>query len=99
MLILEIVIKKVTLTLLKKVFKPAPNWSNPQTKKDRQYMTDEEVEDLINAWGIPKSAFDKELAEYFLSFVPGVTYQQFVRYVQMAMRKNCNEPSDFYCIG
>lgn len=34
-----------------KVVKPAPNWSNPQTKKDREYMTDEEVEALINGLG------------------------------------------------
>lgn len=39
------------------------------------------------AWEIPKSAFDKELAEYYLSFVPGVTYQQFVRYVNGPMKK------------
>lgn len=34
------------------------------------------------AWEIPKSAFDETLAAYYLSFVPGVTYKQFVRYVQ-----------------
>ena len=28
-------------------------WSNPQTKKDREYMTDEEVEALINGLGNP----------------------------------------------
>lgn len=39
------------------------------------------------AWEIPKSAFDKELAEYYLSFVPGVTYQQFIRYVKWAHEK------------
>ena len=37
----------------KKVVKPAPNWSNPQTKEDREYMTDEEVEALINGLGNP----------------------------------------------
>lgn len=36
-----------------KVVKGAPNWSNPQTKKDREYMTDEEVEALINGLGNP----------------------------------------------
>ena len=36
-----------------KVVKNAPNWSNPQTKKDREYMTDEEVEALINGLGNP----------------------------------------------
>ena len=36
-----------------KVVKKAPNWSNPQTKKDREYMTDEEVEALINGLGNP----------------------------------------------
>lgn len=39
------------------------------------------------AWKIPKSAFDKELAGYYLSFVPGVTYQQFVRYVKWVHEK------------
>ena len=34
-----------------KVVKSAPEWSNPQTKKDREYMTDEEVEALINGLG------------------------------------------------
>ncbi|MGX8059427.1 helix-turn-helix domain-containing protein [Lactococcus lactis] len=34
-----------------KVVKGAPEWSNPQTKKDREYMTDEEVEALINGLG------------------------------------------------
>lgn len=36
-----------------KVVKDAPEWSNPQTKKDREYMTDEEVEALINGLGNP----------------------------------------------
>ena len=36
-----------------KVVKSAPEWSNPQTKKDREYMTDEEVEALINGLGNP----------------------------------------------
>ena len=36
-----------------KVVKGAPDWSNPQTKKDREYMTDEEVEALINGLGNP----------------------------------------------
>lgn len=36
-----------------KVVKGAPEWSNPQTKKDREYMTDEEVEALINGLGNP----------------------------------------------
>ena len=36
-----------------KVVKSAPNWSNPQTKEDREYMTDEEVEALINGLGNP----------------------------------------------
>ncbi|WP_270225068.1 conserved phage C-terminal domain-containing protein [Lactococcus lactis] len=36
-----------------KVVKGAPKWSNPQTKKDREYMTDEEVEALINGLGNP----------------------------------------------
>jgi uncharacterized phage protein (TIGR02220 family) len=36
-----------------KVVKGAPEWSNPQTRKDREYMTDEEVEDLINGLGNP----------------------------------------------
>lgn len=39
------------------------------------------------AWKIPESAFDKKLAKYYLSFVPGVTYQQFVRYVRWAHEK------------
>ena len=36
-----------------KVVKGAPEWSNPQTKEDREYMTDEEVEALINGLGNP----------------------------------------------
>ncbi|WMB98896.1 phage replisome organizer N-terminal domain-containing protein [Lactococcus cremoris] len=36
-----------------KPVKKAPDWSNPQTKKDREYMTDEEVEALINGLGNP----------------------------------------------
>ena len=36
-----------------KVVKGAPEWSNPQTKKDREYMTNEEVEALINGLGNP----------------------------------------------
>lgn len=36
-----------------KVVKGAPKWSNPQTKKDREYMTNEEVEALINGLGNP----------------------------------------------
>jgi hypothetical protein len=36
-----------------KPVKKAPEWSNPQTKKDREYMTDEEVEALINGLGNP----------------------------------------------
>lgn len=39
------------------------------------------------AWKIPDGAFDEELAEYYLSFVPGVTYKQFVRYVKWAHEK------------
>lgn len=36
-----------------KVVKGTPEWSNPQTKKDREYMTNEEVEALINGLGNP----------------------------------------------
>ncbi|MDG4985155.1 conserved phage C-terminal domain-containing protein [Lactococcus lactis] len=36
-----------------KVVKGVPEWSNPQTKKDREYMTNEEVEALINGLGNP----------------------------------------------
>lgn len=39
------------------------------------------------AWKIPDGAFDKELAKYYLSFMPGVTYKQFVRYVKWAHEK------------
>lgn len=39
------------------------------------------------AWEIPKSAFDNKLASYYLNFVPGVTYQQFVRYVKWSHEK------------
>lgn len=31
-----------------KPVKPAPEWSNPQSSKDRKYYTDEEVENIIN---------------------------------------------------